>query len=179
MGSKAEFLIDDVCFQDIPPKATLYEEPNVSMELKCFLGTYGPIVPQKINRSAAIGFMGGLMALASEGGATDSAAAAAGLTVMRSAAKDATLSGVAAAVSAAVSGAEAVSTAAVDYSPIVAEAAGKTAKTAGHNLSGMFAWCCVADNVEGSVEESADDDTHVKPIPMNLNVGVAPSGKSH
>merc|ERR1712151_1047214 len=100
-------------------------------------GTYGPIIPRKVNRTAAIGFMGGLMAFAREGGATDSAKAAAGLTVMRSAAKDAARSGVAAAVSAAVSGAEAVSTAAVDSSPIVAEAAEKTAKKAGHNLNGM------------------------------------------
>merc|ERR1712232_1510516 len=94
-------------FQDLPPKATLYEEPNVSMELISFIGTYGPIVPRKINRTAAIGFMGGLMAFAGEGGATDSATATAGLTVMRSAAKDAALSGVAAAMATATSGAEA------------------------------------------------------------------------
>merc|ERR1712151_417645 len=113
----AEFVIDDIDFQDLPPKATLYEEPHVSMELNSFICTYGAIVPRKINRTAAVGFVGGLMAFASEGGATDSATAAAGLTVMRSAAKDAALSGVAAAVSAAVSGAEAVNTAAIDYSP--------------------------------------------------------------
>merc|ERR1711920_1207943 len=119
--SKAEFVIDDVYFQDLPPKATLYEESNVSMELNTFLGTYGPIVPRKVNRTAAIGFMGGLVAFAREGGDTDSATAAAGLTAMRSAAKDAALSGVAAAVSAARNGAGVVSTAAADYSPIVAE----------------------------------------------------------
>merc|ERR1712125_109992 len=114
------------------------------------------------------------MAFAREGGATDSAKAAAGLTVMRSAAKDAARSGVAAAVSAAVSGAEAVNTAAVDYSPIVAEAAEKTAKKAGHNLSGMFAWCCDANNVEDHFEESFESD---KPAPMNLNVVTAPVGE--
>merc|ERR1712048_1313408 len=140
--SKAEFVIDDVYFHDLPPKATPYEEPNVSMELNSFLGTYGPIVPRKINRAAAIGFVDGLLAFAKEGGDTDSATAAAGLTAMRSAAKDAARSGAAAAASAVVTGAEAVSNAAVEYSPIVAEAAQKTAKTAGHNLGGMFACCC-------------------------------------
>merc|ERR1712060_673698 len=134
-------------------------------ELNSFICTYGAIVPRKINRTAAVGFVGGLMAFASEGGATDSATAVAGLTVMRSAAKDAALSGVSAAVSAAVSGAEAVSAAAVDYSPIVAEAAEKTAKNAGHNLSGMFAWCCVADKAEEIVEVRVEPCT--KPVPMD------------
>merc|ERR1712151_762115 len=131
-------------------------------------GTYGRIIPPKINRTAAIGFMDGLMAFAREGGATDSAKAAAGLTVMRSAAKDAACSGVAAAVSAAVSGAEAVSTAAVDYSPIVAEAAEKTAKKAGHSLSGMFAVCCDA----GAVEKTLEVDTCVEPNQKYHTVGI-------
>jgi hypothetical protein len=174
--SKAEFVIDDVYFQDLPPKATLYEEPNVSMELHSFVGTYGPIVPHKINRAAAIGFMGGLMAFAGEGGATESATAVAGLTVMRSAAKDAALTGVAAAMSAAVSSAEAVSAAAADYSPIVAQAAEKTAKNAGHNLNGMFAWCCAVDKAEDMVEVQVEPC--IKPFPMNRNVGVAPVGES-
>merc|ERR1712176_1306747 len=75
--SKAEFVVDDVCFQDLPPKATLYAEENVSMELETFNGTYGHIVPQKINRAAPIGLVGGLLAFASEGGATDSVTAVA------------------------------------------------------------------------------------------------------
>merc|ERR1712048_1139037 len=177
--SKAEFVINDVYFQDLPPKATLYEEPNVSMELNSFLGTYGPIVPRKINRTAAIGFMGGLLAFAKEGGDTDSATAAAGLTAMRSAAKDAALSGVAAAVGAAVSGAEAVSTVAADYTPIVTEAAEKTAKKAAHNLSGMFAWCCYANDVDGNVEGNFNDDVRAEPVLMNRDVGVAPVGERH
>merc|ERR1719181_314144 len=123
--SKAEFTIDDVCFQELPPKASLYAEENLCMELNSFIGTYGSIVPRKINRAAPTGLVGGLMAFAKEGGTTDSATAVAGLTVMKAAASDAARSGVAAAVSAAVSGAEAMSTAAVDYSPIVAEAAEK------------------------------------------------------
>merc|ERR1712014_259638 len=94
----------------------------------------------------------------------DSANAAAGLTAMRSAAKDAARSGVAAAMSAAVSGAEAVSTAAVDYSPIVANAAEKTAKKAGHNLSGMFAMCCNANNVE----EASDTYNRFEPVTGEL-----------
>merc|ERR1712048_674451 len=166
--SKAEFVIDDVYFHDLPPKATPYEEPNVSMELNSFLGTYGPIIPPKINRTAAIGFMGGLMAFAGEGGATDSATATAGLTVMRSAAKDAALSGVAAAVGAAVSGAEAVSTAAADYTPIVTEAAEKTARKAAHSLSGMFAMCCNADVAEDILEA----DVHAEPIQKYHNAGI-------
>merc|ERR1712061_851628 len=89
-------------------------------------------------RAAPTGFGGAFMAFAKEGGATDSTAAVAGLTVMRAAASDAARSGVAAAVSAAVSGAEAMSAAAIDYSPIVAEAAEKTAKKAGRNLGGVF-----------------------------------------
>merc|ERR1712151_199943 len=171
--SKAEFVIGDIYFQDLPQKATLYEEPNVSMELHSFVGTYGPIVPHKINRAAAIGFMGGLIAFASEGGATDSATAVAGLTVMRSAAKDAALSGVSAAVSAAVIGAEAVSAAAVDYSPIVAEAAEKTATKAGHNLGGMFTWCC------DSKHDEEGETRVVKPLPHGENYGVAsvPTGE--
>merc|ERR1712187_393076 len=120
----------------------------------------------------------GLMAFASEGGATDSATAAAGLTVMRSAAKDAALSGVTAAVRAAVSGTEAVSTAAADYSPIVTEAAEKTAMKAAHNLSGMFAWCCNANSVDGNVEGNFnDDDVRAEPVLMNRDVGVAPVGE--
>merc|ERR1712050_785907 len=146
--SKAELEVDDVEFHGLPPKATLYDEENVSMELDTFVATYGAVVPRKINRTAPTGFVGGLMAFASEGGTTDSATAVAGLTVMRAAASDAARSGVAAAVSAAVSGAEAMSAAAIDYSPIVAEAAEKTAKKAGHNLSGVFAMCCHANNIE-------------------------------
>merc|ERR1712187_299689 len=107
------------------------------------------------------------MAFASEGGTTNSATAVAGLTVMRAAASDAARSGVAAAVSAAVSGAEAVSTAAIDYSPIVAEAAEKTAKKASHNLNGMFAMCCNAD----SVEESFGTDKRVEPLPKYTAAG--------
>merc|ERR1711879_120046 len=118
------------------------------MQLDSFIGTYGDIVPRKINRVAPTGLMGGLIAFAKEGGATDSATAVAGLTVMRAAASDAARSGVSAAVSAAVSGAEAVGAAAIDYSPIVAETAEKTAKKAGRNLGGMFAWCCDASHVE-------------------------------
>merc|ERR1712151_383163 len=166
----AEFVIDDIDFQDLPPKATLYEEPHVSMELNSFICTYGAIVPRKINRTAAVGFVGGLMAFASEGGATDSATAAAGLTVMRSAAKDAALSGVTAAVGAAVSGAEAVSTAAADYTPIVTEAAEKTAKKAAHNLSGMFACCCYVNNIDGSVEGSFEDGTRARPVLTNDHI---------
>merc|ERR1712048_72080 len=146
--SKAQFIVDDVYFRDLPPKATLYAEENVSMELETFIGTYGPIVPRKINREAPIGLMGGLMAFAKEGGTTETATAVAGLTVMRAAAADAARSGVAAAVSAAVSGAEAMSTAAVDYSPVVADAAEQSAKKAGHSLSGLFALCCTVNNVE-------------------------------
>jgi len=44
--SKAEFVIDGVYFQDLPPKATLYVEETLSMELESFIGTYGPIVPR-------------------------------------------------------------------------------------------------------------------------------------
>merc|ERR1712048_1361245 len=117
-----------------------------------FIGTYGDIVPRKINRVAPTGLVGGLMAFAKEGGTTDSATAVASLTVMKAAASDAARSGVAAAVNAAVSGAEAMSAAAVDYSPIVAEAAEKTAKKAGHDLSGMFAMCCNADVAEDILE---------------------------
>merc|ERR1712048_719633 len=124
-----------------------------------FIGTYGDIVPRKINRVAPTGLVGGLMAFAKEGGTTDSATAVAGLTVMKAAA-----SGVAAAVSAAVSGAEAVSAAAIDYSPIVAEAAEKTAKKAGHNLSGMFAMCCNANNVE----EASDTYNLFEPVTGEL-----------
>jgi hypothetical protein len=175
--SKAEFVIDDVYFQDLPPKATRYEESNVSMELNSFLGTYGSIVPQKVNRTAAIGFIGGLKAFANEGGATDSATASAGLTVMKSAAKNAALSGVAAAVNAAVSGAEVVSTAAVDYSPIVADAAEKTAKKAGHNLSGIFSRCCDVEIVGDRFEESFESDTCAKPVSKAYNLGVAPVGE--
>merc|ERR1711879_1032876 len=121
------------------------------MQLDSFIGTYGDIVPRKINRVAPTGLMGGLIAFAKEGGATDSATAVAGLTVMRAAASDAARSGVSAAVSAAVSGAEAMSAAAIDYSPIVADAAEKSAKKAGHGLSGIFAMCCNVSNVEDSV----------------------------
>merc|ERR1711972_1214650 len=147
--------------------ATVYEEPNLSMELDSFIGTYGPIVPAKINRAAPTGLVGGLLAFAKEGGATDSATAVAGLTVMRAAASDAARSGVSAAVSAAVSGAEAVSAAAIDYSPIVAETAEKTAKKAGHNLSGMFAMCCNANNVE----ETYGSDNYFEPPPKYTPAG--------
>merc|ERR1712014_509543 len=165
--SKAELEVGDVEFHGLPPKATLYGEENVSMELDTFVATYGAIVPRKINRTAPTGLVGGLMAFASEGGTTDSATAVAGLTVMRAAASDAARSGVAAAVSAAVSGAEAVSAAAIDYSPIVAEAAEKTAKKAGHSLSGMFAMCCNANNVE----ESYATDHHVESPPKYTAAG--------
>merc|ERR1719401_3149720 len=124
------------------------------MELDTFVATYGAIVPRKINRTAPTGLVGGIMAFASEGGTTDSATAVAGLTVMRAAASDAARSSVAAAVSAAVSGAEAMSTAAIDYSPVVADAAERTAKKAGHSLSGLFAaHCCAVNNVEDNVED--------------------------
>merc|ERR1711972_1220120 len=146
--------------------ATVYEEPNVSMEVDTFVATYGPIVPARINRVAPTGLVGGLMAFAKEGGATDSATAVAGLTVMRAAASDAARSGVSAAVSAAVSGAEAVSAAAIDYSPIVAETAEKTAKKAGRNLGGMFAWCCDASHVEEACE---GDICVIKPAPKDQN----------
>jgi len=78
-----------------------------------------------------------------------------------------------AAVSAAVSGAEAMSTAAVDYSPIVAEAAEKTAKKAGHSLSGMFAMCCNTDAAEDILEA----DTHAEPVQKyhNAGIGVVPA----
>merc|ERR1712187_710348 len=115
------------------------------------------------------------MAFASEGGTTDSATAVAGLTVMRAAASDAARSGVSAAVSAAVSGAEAVSAAAIDYSPIVAEAAEKTAKKAGHGLSGIFALCCDVSNVEESVVvHPRFEELEKNP---NAEVLVAPAGK--
>merc|ERR1712048_388218 len=165
--SKAELEVDDVDFHGLPPKATLYEEGNVSMELDTFVATYGPIVPRKINRAAPTGLVGGLMAFASEGGTTDSATAVAGLTVMRAAASDAARSGVAAAVSAAMSGAEAVSAAAIDYSPVVAGAAEKTANKAGRNLSEVFAMCCNASNVE----ESFDTDNRVEPLPKYTAAG--------
>merc|ERR1712226_1142704 len=139
------------------------------MEVETFIGTYGSIVPRKINRAAPTGLVQGLMAFAKEGGTTDSAAAVAGLTVMRAAASDAARSGVAAAVSAAVSGAEAMSAAAIDYSPIVADAAEKTAKKAGHNLSGMFALCCSVDNVDDTLEV---DDAHLEQVRKNPNVKV-------
>merc|ERR1711976_1088628 len=76
----------------------------------------------------------------------------AGLTVMRAAASNAARSGAAAAFSAAVSGAEAMSTAAIDYSPVVADAAEKTAKKAGHSLSELFALCCNGSTVEDKHE---------------------------
>jgi len=64
---------------------------------------------------------------------------------MRAAASDAARSGVAAAVSAAV-----------EYSPVVAEAAENTAKKAGHSLSelfaGTFAQCYEAEKIEEAVE---------------------------
>merc|ERR1712187_860846 len=107
------------------------------------------------------------MAFASEGGTTDSATAVAGLTVMKAAASDAARSGVAAAVNAAVSGAEAVSAAAIDYSPVVAEAAERTAKKAGHNLNGVFAMCCNAN----SIEETFDIDNRAEPPPKYTAAG--------
>merc|ERR1712110_1044691 len=105
--------------------------------LDSFVGLYGPIVPRKINRAAPTGVVDGLMAFANGAGATDSATASAGLTVMRAAASDAAIAGVAAAVSAAVSGAEALSAAAVEVSPIVAETAERTTKKASRGLSGL------------------------------------------
>merc|ERR1712014_140739 len=108
-----------------------------------------------------------------------SATATAGLTVMRSAAKDVALSGVAAAVGAAVSGAEAVSTAAADYTPIVTEAAEKTAKKAAHNLSGMFACCCYVNNIDGSVEGNFEEGTRARPVLTNDHISVAPIGEVH
>jgi hypothetical protein len=165
--SKAELIIDDVYFQDLPPKATQYEESNVSTSLDSFLATYGPIVPQKVNRTVATGFIGGLKACAAEGGSTGSSTAAAGVAVMRSAAKDAAISGAAAALNAAASGAEAVSAAAVDYSPIVADAAEKVAKKTGHNLSGIFSWCCDVKNVEDRFDERFENDASAKPVPKD------------
>merc|ERR1712078_105640 len=135
------------------------------MGVDTFISTYETAVPRKINRVAPTGLVGGLMAFAKEGGTTDSATAVASLTVMKAAASDAARSGVAAAVNAAVSGAEAMSAAAVDYSPIVAEAAEKTAKKAGHNLSGMFAMCCNPNNVE----ESFDAENRVEAYPKYPN----------
>merc|ERR1712187_1004891 len=173
--SKAELIINDRYFHDLPPKKTLYEEENLSLELETFIGMYGPIVPRKINRAAPTGLVGGLIAFASEGGTTDSATAVAGLTVMKAAASDAARSGVAAAVSAAVSGAEALSAAAIDYSPIVADAAEKSAKKAGHSLSGLFGDCCSVNNVEDSVVV----DPRVEEFEKNpsAEVLVAPAGK--
>merc|ERR1712048_142919 len=162
--SKAEFVIDEVCFQHLPAKATAYTEANVSMDLDPFIGTYGVTVPHKINREAPTGVIGGLLAFASGSNATDSANAAAGLTVMKAAASEAARSSVAAAVSAAVSGAEAMSAAAIEVSPIVAETAEKTTMKASHGLSGMFAACCVVSHVDDSVE--VDD-------------GAVPSAVSH
>merc|ERR1711953_1163064 len=103
------------------------------------------------------------MAFANGGGAADSTTASAGLTVMRAAASDAALAGVAAAVSAAVSGAEALSAAAVEVSPIVAETAERTTKKASRGLSGLFTSCCEANHVEEMVEIDGD----VAPVTLN------------
>merc|ERR1712176_1295194 len=178
--SKAEFIVDGVHFQDLSLKETVYAEENVSMDLDTFIGTYGPIVPRKINREAPTGLVGGFKAFVSERGAADSATAVAGLTVMRAAATDGARSGVVAAVSAAVSGAEAMSTAAIDYSPAVAEAAEQTAKKAGHSLSGMFSWFCAGNNVEESIEvfEVEQPLEHTRQD-HNVEAVVAPAGVSY
>jgi len=150
--SKADFVIDEVCFRDLPSRATPYREANVSMELNAFISAYGPIVPRKVNRAAPTGLIGGLMAFANGSNATDSENAAVGLTVMRAAASEAAQAGVAAAVSVAVSGVEAINAAAGEVSPIIAEASEKTTLKASRGLSDLFASCCLVNHVEDSVE---------------------------
>jgi hypothetical protein len=182
--SKAEFVIDGAYFQDLPPKATLYAEETLSMEVETFIGTYGPIVPRKINRAAPTGFGWALVAFAKEAGTTDSETAVNGhgLTVMRASASDAARSGVVAAVSAAVSGAGAVGAAAIEYSPAVAEAAENTAKKAGHSLSemfagitaaGTFARCYAAEKAEEAVEiegMAVIQDNQIEVVPATERV---------
>merc|ERR1719277_2089705 len=99
---------------------------------------------------------------------------------MRAAASEGARSGVVAAVSAAVSGAEAMSTAAIDYSPVVAEAAEQTAKKAGHSLSGMFSLFCAGNNVEESIEVfEVDNPIECSRQDHNVEAVVAPAGVSY
>merc|ERR1712151_1480014 len=154
--SKADFVIDDVCFRDLPTKATDYTEANVSMELNASVSAYGHIVPRKINRAAPTGLMGGLMAFANGSNTTDSETAAAGLAVMRAAASEAAQAGVAAAVNAAVSGVEAINAAANEASPKIAEVSEKTTAKASRGLSEFFASCCLVNHVH--VEDSVEVD---------------------
>merc|ERR1712048_1444236 len=135
--STADFVIDEASFRDLPTKSTVYSEANVSMELNAFVSAYGPIIPQKINRAAPTGLVGGLMAFANGTNTTDSETAAAG---------------VAAAVSAAVNGVEAINAAAIEMSPKIAEASEKTTAKASRGLSDFFASCCLVNHVEDSVE---------------------------
>merc|ERR1712048_513931 len=130
----------------------VYSEANVSMELNAFVSAYGPIIPQKINRAAPTGLVGGLMAFANGSNTTDTETAAAGLAVMRAAASEAAHAGVAAAVSAAVNGVEAINAAAIEMSPKIAEASEKTTAKASRGLSDFFASCCLVSHVEDSVE---------------------------
>merc|ERR1719277_340571 len=99
---------------------------------------------------------------------------------MRAAASEGARSGVVAAVSAAVSGAEAVSTAAIDYSPVVAEAAEQTAKKAGQSLTGMFSVFCAGNNVEESIEVFEPDNPLERPRhDCDVEAVVAPAGVSY
>merc|ERR1712151_664367 len=104
----------------------------------------------------------------------------AGLTVMRAAASDAALAGVAAAVSAAVSGAEALSAAAVEVSPIVAETAERTTKKASRGLSGLFASCCEANHVTETdpISEKSEKANHVEEL-VYIDGGDAPVTLNH
>merc|ERR1712187_359317 len=93
-----------------------------------------------------------------------------GLTVMRAAASDGARSSVVAAVS----------TAAIDYSPVVAEAAEQTAKKAGHSLSGMFSLFCAGNNVEESIEVfEVDNPIECSRQDHNVEAVVAPAGVSY
>jgi len=155
-GCGAELIIDDVQFADLLPKATTYEEETLSFDMEALRDTYGLELPQKINRFAPVGLVGGLRALVAEGGATDTDTGAAGFAVVKQAAADAALAGAAAAASAAGTISTSVSAAAVEAQPHVTQAVeraghemGKAAATAGKEFNIFFAQCCAAQSVQG------------------------------